>query len=91
MLALSFARSTVPMAFALRFSILPLIDSIMRSAFDRGVEPVQYRGDGLSAEHSCEIRRSSIDLQRFSLTHYFETELQRFAPPKARVRKAPDS
>jgi hypothetical protein len=89
-LALSFARSTAPMAFALRFSVLPLIDSIMRFAFDSGVEPSDFVNPRLlGAEHSTEIQRSAINLHRFSLTKYFETELQSRA--KARARKTPDS
>jgi hypothetical protein len=75
-LALSFARSVAPMAFALRFSVLPLIDTIMQLAFDKGTEPC-VATDGLIPEHECEIERSAINLQRFSRTKYFETELQR--------------
>ncbi len=40
MLALSFARSTASMAFALRFSVVPLIDSMIHLAFENGVEQV---------------------------------------------------
>jgi hypothetical protein len=79
------------MAFALRFSILPLIDSIMHFAFDRGVEPSVVRSVPLSAEHECEIQRSAIRLVPFTRTKYFEAELQRSGQPKTRVRKTPDS
>ncbi len=81
MLALSFARSTAPMAFALRYSVLPLIDAMMQLAFDKGVEPLsnpfdlnQY--DVLSAAHEKDLQRSAINLQSFTRTKYFETELQ---------------
>jgi hypothetical protein len=79
-LALSFARSAAPMAFALRFSILPLIDNIMQLAFDKGVE------HHLTPSQACEIERTAINLNRFFVTMYFETELQRHSKPK---RKAP--
>ncbi len=87
-LALSFARSVAPMAFALRFSILPLIDNVMQLAFDRGVEYDPSFFVHLSPAHECEIERSSINLQRFTVTKYAETELRRVKP---RARKAPDS
>ncbi len=90
-LALSSARSVAPIAFALRFSILPLIDSIMHFAFDRGVEPILVRRVRLSAEHECEIQRSTISLPAFTRTKYFEAELQRYNHAKTRVRKTPDS
>jgi hypothetical protein len=84
-LALSFARSTAPMAFALRYSILPLIDNVMQLAFDKGVDdPLE----DLSPAHECEIEHSSINLQRFTVTKYAEAELCRVRP---RARKAPDS
>ncbi len=93
MLALRFARSVAPTASALRFSILPLIDSIMHLAFDRGVESsfLWTSGNRLSAEHECEIRRSAINLQSFTHTKYFETELHRHIPPKARICNISDS
>jgi hypothetical protein len=84
-LALSFARSTASMAFALRFSILPLIDNVMQLAFDGGVDDPF---EDLSPAHECEIERSSINLQRFTVTKYAEAELRRFKP---RARKVPDS
>ncbi len=84
-LALSFARSTAPMAFALRFSVLPLVDSIMHLAFEDGVEGT------LSAEHAFDIRRSSINLGSFCSTKYFTGEAQRSSKDKSRVRKTPDS
>jgi hypothetical protein len=88
-LALSFARSTAPMAAALRFSILPLIDSIMHFAFDQGVEPGSFwaSGNHLSAAHECAIPCSAIKLQSFTHTKYFETELHRYNHAKTRARK----
>jgi hypothetical protein len=58
------------MAFALRYSRLPLIDSIMHLAFDNGVE------DGTSIQPSltCAIEHSALSLPRFTLTQYFESE-----------------
>ncbi len=73
------------MAFALRFSILPLIDNVMQLAFDGGVDDPF---EDLSPAHECEIERSSINLQRFTVTKYAEAELRRFKP---RARKVPDS
>ncbi len=90
MLALTFARSTASMAFALRFSVLPLIDSIMRLAFDKGVETHHTVTPYFSHEHKCEVQRSAINLQRFTATRYFESELcHKMAKPH--VRKSPDS
>ncbi len=93
MLALGFARSTAPMAFALRFSILPLIDSIMQFAFHRGVEPGDppLNESRLSGEHEHEIRCSSINLQSFTRSKYFEAEVHLSGQPKTLVRKNPDS
>ncbi len=91
MLALSFARSTAPMAFALRFSVLPLIDSIMQLAFHRGVEPDADESVELPSAHAFEIQRSAMNLQRFTLTKYFERELQRTHRCRPRMRKTPDS
>ncbi len=88
MLALSFARSTAPMAFALRFSILPLIDSIMHLAFQGVVED----DNDLSCADSFEIGCSAINTQLFTRTKYFEAELHRSHDnAKSRVRKTPDS
>jgi hypothetical protein len=74
------------MAFELRFSVLPLIDSIIHFAFDRGLEsslPLPS-STALSGAHEFEIAHSSINLQRFADTNYFKTELLRF---KTRARK----
>ncbi len=72
-MALSFARSFAPMA-ALRFSVLPLIDTIMQLAFDKGVERQSTWSERvISIEHACEIECSAINLQRFGLTQYSET------------------
>ncbi len=90
-LALSFARSVAPMAFALRFSVLPLIDSIMHLAFDNGVGCYSVWFTEQALDQECEIERSATNLQHFSLTKYFETEVQRHGKPKARARKAPDA
>jgi hypothetical protein len=90
-LALSFARSTASMAFALRFSVLPLIDTMMRLAFDKGLEAHRTFHSALKFEHICEIERSAINLRRFTDTKYFETELHRHSKPEARSRKTPDS
>ncbi len=92
-LALSFARSTAPMAFALRYSVLPVIDSIMRLAFDKGVElfynPFDpFLEETLSAEHEVGLQRSAISVQSFTHTKYFETEVQRHSKLK---RKTLDS
>jgi hypothetical protein len=92
-LALSFARSTASMAFALRYSVLPLIDTMMRLAFDKGVEqfstPFKPCVDkALSAEHEIDLQRSAISLQPFTRTTYFETELHRHSKHK---RKTSDS
>ncbi len=89
-LALSFARSTASMAFALRFSVLPLIDSIMHFAFENGVEEeFLYTSN---ASHEYQIQLASINLQHFTRTKYFETELQQHHKhAKTRARKAPDS
>jgi hypothetical protein len=80
------------MSSALRFSILPLIDSIMHLAFNGGVEPCPRFSVVWGPAEECamevEIERSSINLQRFTLTRYAETALSRFKP---RARKAPDS
>ncbi len=89
MLTLRFARSVASMAFALRFSILPLIDSITHLAFKYGVEADLFVRDAITAEDVCEIERSAINLHRFSTTKYFETELQR-PVTKPRTRKTPD-
>jgi hypothetical protein len=86
-LAMSFARSTAAMAFALRFSVLPLIDSIMHLAFNLGVECDLH----FKPQQAFDLQRSAIKLSRFTLTKYFETELQRCKPPEPRTRKAPDS
>ncbi len=91
MLALSFARSTAPMTFALRYSVLPLIDTIIRLAFDKGAEAHRTCSTGLKVEHVCEIERSTINLQLFTHTKYFDSELHRHSRPKARSRKTPDS
>ncbi len=90
MLALSFARSTASMAFALRFSILPLIDNVMQLAFDTGVvhDPAFLHLESFGPAQECIIERSSISLHRFTLTKYAEAELRRVKP---RARKAPDS
>jgi hypothetical protein len=87
-LALSFARSTAQMASALRFSILPLIDDVMRLAFDKGVVYDPSFSVNISPAHEYDIERSSINLQRFTVTKYAEAELRRVKP---RTRKAPDS
>jgi hypothetical protein len=86
--ALSFARSTASMAFALRFSVLPLVESIMHLAFENGVEQEDslYSND---ASHEHDIRLSTIDLQHFTRTKYFETEHHKRSKPRA--RKVPDS
>jgi hypothetical protein len=83
-LALCFARSIAPTASVMRFSILPLIDSILRLAFASGVEPFNDR-EALSTAHECEIRRSAISLDRFTATKYFEAEV---LLPNTSVRKA---
>ncbi len=90
MLALSFARSTAPMAFALRYSVLPLIDTMMRLAFDKGLEPFSnpfnpYMGEDLSGEHEIDLQRSAISVQSFTRTKYFETELQRHSMLKRKT------
>jgi hypothetical protein len=78
------------MAFALRYSVLPLIDTIMQFAFHRGAEYCAPTPTIMPA-HEWEIERSAINLQRFSRTKHFETELQRHSKPNARARKAPDA
>jgi hypothetical protein len=95
-LALSFARSTAPMAFALRYSVLPLIDAMVQLAFDNGVEEFSNPfhtgvGDFLSDEQEFDLLRSVISLQLFTRTKYFETELRRHSKPKACTRKTLDS
>ncbi len=80
-LALSFARSIAPMAFALRYSVLPLIDSIVQLAFDKGVEKLSipfspYIDEIFTCEDEIDLQRSAISLQSFTRTTYFETELQ---------------
>ncbi len=91
MLALSFARSTAPMAFALRFSGLPLIDSVMRLAFDTGVAHDVWTQTRVALEKACEIERSAFNLERFSLTKYFSTELKLDRKLNPHDRKSPDS
>ncbi len=71
MLALSFARSVAPNAFALRFSILPFVDQIMHFAFGCGFEEEDKH---LPAEDDYEIQRSTINLQRLTFTKCFQTE-----------------
>ncbi len=71
-MALSFARSVAHMSFALRYSVLPLIDRVLELAEETS------RSD---------IRSSAIDLQRFVLTRYFNSEQNVHSKP--RVRKAP--
>ncbi len=88
MLALSFARSTAQMASALPFSILPLIDTVMHLAFHVGVVYDPSFSVSLSAAHEYEIERSSVNLQRFTLTKYAEAELRPFKP---HAHKASDS
>ncbi len=83
MLALSFARSVAPVAFALRFSVLPLIDSIMQLTADKDTEAPSPAKNKSVAEEVCEIERSATDLQRFTATLYFERELQRSGTSKA--------
>ncbi len=89
MLALSFARSTASMAFALRFSVLPLTDSIMRLAFDNGVELPFV--DDMEPEHEVELERSTINLTRFTATKYFESELQHLKKSKTSAHKTSES
>ncbi len=92
MLALSFAGATASMAFALRFSALPLVDSIMHLAFEEGVEDDSPDQPFFSAEQALNIQRSAINLQPFTLTKYFETELQcHSSKSKPLARKTPDS
>ncbi len=92
MLALSFARSVSTMAFALRFSILPLLDSIMHSAFGNGVEDASRDVEmaPLSPAQEFDIERSAINMNRFTATKYWENELQR-QKAKPRARKNPNS
>jgi hypothetical protein len=79
------------MAFALRFSGLPLLDSIMRLAFDTGVGNDLWTQTGLALEKACEIERSAFNLERFSLTKYFNTELKLDRKLNLHIRKNPDS
>ncbi len=88
-LALSFARSTALMAFALRFSVLPIIDPIMRLAFDKGVESPRV-GD-IEPEYEVEIERSAINLTRFTASKYFESELRPLAKSKTFAHKTAES
>ncbi len=82
MLALSFARSVSRMAFALRLSVLPLIDNVLALAFVNGVEPnPHFILPG--AELEAMLRRSSISLQHFANSKYFASEL----PPNNSKRK----
>jgi hypothetical protein len=79
------------MAFALRFSVLPLVDAIMHLAFENGVEQ-DHPLHSNDASHEHEIRLATISLQHFTRTTYFETELQQHHKhSKPRARKAPDS
>ncbi len=91
--ALSFARSVAPTAFALRYSVLPLIDAIMFLAFEYGVEPGPncFHEDEDRCLQESELQRSTISLQTFISTKYFEAELCRSMLSKPRARKAPDS
>ncbi len=68
-IALSFAKAVAPMAFALRHSILPLIDSTIDLTMPYCVDS--------DASEECAIRRSAIDLQLFTHTKYFENEVNR--------------
>ncbi len=89
-LALSFARSAAPMAFALRFSVLPLIDTIAQFAFGRGVEShPSFSDEPILFEQELVIECSAIDLQRFTRSKYFESELHRSHRTHSRVRKSP--
>jgi hypothetical protein len=89
-LALSFARSTASMSFALRFSVLPLVDSVMQLTSDHEMDlDDRVIPQAAVLEQACELEHSSISIQRFSVTKYFETELQR--PSKPRIRKTPNS
>jgi hypothetical protein len=74
-LALSFARSTASMAFALRLSVLPLVDSIIQFAFDIGVERRMGLSGFLNVDEEMELQRSTINLKRFVCTKYFECEV----------------
>ncbi len=73
-IALSFAEAVAPMSFALRHSILPLIDSTIDLAMPYCVDTASfaYHPD---ASEECVIRRSAIDLQLFTHTAYFENEV----------------
>jgi hypothetical protein len=88
-LALSFARSVASMAFALRYSVLPLIDTIVHFAFEKGIEGQPRHFTRLTSKQEYEIERSAISLQRFSRTRYFEVESQR--KRNAHIRKTPDT
>jgi hypothetical protein len=80
------------MSFALRFSFLPLIDSVLESAFEAGgveceTHPLDLRPT--SPEDQWVMRRAATNLQRFSHTKYFAgvaSPLQ----AKSRARKIPD-
>ncbi len=84
-LALMFARSTAPMAFALRFSILPLIDSIMYLAFEFGLEPES--GSKLTAKQAHDIQLCAINLQHFISTQYFVKETE----PVKKAQSVPET
>ncbi len=89
--ALYFARAVTPMSVALRHSILPLIDSIIDLALPNGVDS-NFPPTALCPHEAALIRRSSIDLQLFTHSKYFEAETNHFAvKPNAKVRKAADS
>jgi hypothetical protein len=88
------------MAFALRYSVLPLISTVMQLAFDKGVEPPWHGGpysdpyfypEPFSPAHERDLQRSAINLQPFTHTKYFEAELRRHSQSRARTRKTPDS
>ncbi len=77
------------MAFALRFSVLPLIDSVIRLAFRNGVE--RPRAGDIEPEHEIELERSAINPTRFTATKYFESELRPLTKSKTFARKTAES
>ncbi len=74
-LALCFARSVAAVTSALRFAVLPLIDSVLHLAFEDGVEGALSHPTG--SVDDLDIERSARNVQLFTLTKYFEAELQR--------------
>ncbi len=64
------------MAFALRFAILPLIDSVQRLAFGEGVETEYPFEQELEGVEAVAIERSTINVHQLTRTLYFCNEMQ---------------